>query len=578
MAYYQDSDGSSSSSSSDSEGAEDPLTRLLRITEEQDRVIEHSAEDALQSSSLSDDVPPKVPLSERIKRDNEIRSPQGPIARIVRLVRNSHNSGVNASDSESDSESDEEEIDRDIIARIVALRLASMDKGEEEKGAVNSNHEDPLERIRRMEEEDNHRKQQLEKRKEQAAARQKESKQPTTDQSIEPQETDEDVIGKELVRRIIAMRLATIDDEEISVHSTPEDPLVRIMNMNAEDTLVSAMSLMQYTDAQNDIDDEDDDAVIRNKDFYELNSMIQMNDLEELERRAVSLAESVKTKLSSSTLVDLTRDNDTSIDNSGIGYLALAMGGHKDVVNQSHTMNGLDISKITNDGEDDESDRRFVSMSDSILDSPSRMNQGKGKRQGLLGDLSYDQSSQSFEPEDGFISNYIGKSFQDQDDMESSNWNENGENKVLEKVWSPSYPKKKTVTKQGDSTSQAKTCLVSDWWGVIGEFAGIRSSSGDWSDSQSSLSYATTESITTDSIASLNLSMQGIQTQIDEEPSKGVQSQIVLPQQQETQSEREVLADSNTLSVSMLEEKRRRKREIEAWRLSLTKSFHNKVT
>ncbi len=566
MVLYEDSDGSSSEGLDD-----DPLAKLMRMVEEQDHAMAHPAQDVLQSTSISTsssrlDRSPKGPLSDL--RGDKRDKLEDSLGRIAGVGDQSHI----YDDSDRDSDGDEEEIDRDIVARIVAMRLTAIDRGDDGKELKNSNHEDPLERIRRMEEEEE-RKQTMAQRKVEAKQQRQQKQQqkqqsvPKSNKSSEPEESEEDAAGKELVKRIIAMRLAAIDEEDNnSVHSTPEDPLVRIMNMNAEDTLFSVISLMQYTEPENG-SNEEEDTIIRERDFYDLNNMIQKNDLEELEKCAATLAESVKTKLSASTLADLTCDSETTIDHSGVGYFALAMGGHKDIVNQSHMMNGLDISKITND-EDEESDRRFVSMSDSILDSPSRVK----KKQGLLGELSSDDTIHSLEQDNGFISRYIGKSTQREDGRTSLTLNGNGKEERLEIAWTPFSPKKKSSSKEGDASFHSKACLVSDWWGVIGDFAGIRSSSGEWSDSQSSMSYATTESITTDSIASLNISMQGLQTAVVDGAST-LEVKIV-PTGHETWDEKEEKVDLNTSSISVLEEKRKRKRELEAWRLSLARSFH----
>jgi hypothetical protein len=114
-------------------------------------------------------------------------------------------------------------------------------------------------------------------------------------------------------------------------------------------------------------DSEESDRMIRKKDFRDLDSMIQSDDLEALEAKAALIAESVKAKLTDSRLADLSGESraDTTIDGYPVTAFSnnkLAVGGKETGSNQG--INELDISKISSD----HGERYFVSMSDSILD------------------------------------------------------------------------------------------------------------------------------------------------------------------------------------------------------------------
>lgn len=537
---YRDSDGSSS------ESAEDPLERLMRQAEEEDLLLE-------QQKQLQQQQKPGLG---KATQSSSVQPPTNGASKGPRSTV-----GDDVGDGIGDDH--DEVVDKDIIAQIVAKRLSAMDRGEDGNDMRNSSHEDPLERISRIQEE--------EEKKADLARKREEARRQAQQKRISEPEDDEDAAGKELVKRIIAMRLAAIDDEDNdSVHTSPEDPLVRIMNMDAEDTLLSVIALTQFVEPQDENnEDDEEDVIIRNRDIFDLNTMIQKNDLEELEKRAASLAESVKNKLSVSTLADLTHENGTSVDQSGVGYFALAMGGHRDVVNHSHAMNGLDISKITNDGDED-SDRRFVSMSDSILESPSRKNKKKDNISGLLGSISSQESWQSL---DEVINNVmVANHIRDLPDVEVKHivpaLNGYRKEAPLETISSPMIPKKAAIPKSGEKING-----VADWWGVVGDFAGFRSagSSGDWSDSQSSMSYPTTESVTSGSVASMDSSIQGVHVKFHHDvPKKShVEPQPVVGKP----IVKEKLVSPKASELSVLEQKRRRKRELEAWKLSIERSF-----
>lgn len=552
---YSDSDASSS------DDAEDPIERLMKLAEKEDLSLEQPKQ---QKQGLGTTVQSSgQPSITTVARKGGTRDTSTTVE-------------ANRGENVGDEDEEEEVVDKEIIAKIVARRLAAIDRGDDGNDLRHSSHgndmrqsshEDPLERIRRMQEAEEKR-QELVKKREEARRQKQEAQQKGLS---EPEGTDEDAAGKELVRRIIAMRLAAIDDEDnSSVHTSPEDPLVRIMNMDAEETLLSVIALTQYVEHQeeNNEDDDEDDVLIRKRDFFDLNTMIQKNNLEELEKRAASLAESVKSKLSVSTLADLTQDNDITVDTSGVGFLALAMGGHKDVVNHSHVMNGLDISKITNDGDED-ADRRFVSMSDSILESPSRKNKPSEKTMSeLLGSISSQDSMRSL---DEVITNMLND-ICDLPGVEVTNivpaLNGKKGQGALETISPRLVPKNVVISKPGE---KIPVNGVTDWWGVVGDFAGLRSgSSGEWSDSQSSMSYTTTESVTTASVVSLDASMQGLQVKFhDELPKYNGVAQPVVRKTIAT----EQLVSPRKSELSALEQKRRRKRELEAWKMSIERSF-----
>lgn len=262
---------------------------------------------------------------------------------------------------------DEDLTEQELIRQIIELRLAAIDS-EGHNDSVQTSPEDPLERLMKMIEDENIPKASI------------------TDLKPSPQlGPSEQEREKALIARIIALRLVAVDreaegggpkDQDAATSDpasrVPEDPLERIMNLNAEDRLISAIHLKRYEDPIEEESDEGEDAIVHNKDIRDLSHMIQENDLDELEKAASMLAESVKAKLTVSHLADLSHD--TTIipedDDMAKGYMALAIGGgqNKNPGNTPNiSMTTLDLSKIS-----DDSDRRFVSMSDSILDSPER--------------------------------------------------------------------------------------------------------------------------------------------------------------------------------------------------------------
>lgn len=615
---------------SSSEGPEDPLVRIMRMAEEDDR-LRDEGDDSDNSDPDQGDGPrgPRSRINDMDDDDSEdeeanIEANKGIIARIIamRLGATDKGGGKKASSSKppapspkvarnvpqldegdsdqsdahqdplsrfvnDDDDDDDIEANKEIVARIIATRLAVADKGEE-KTYSKSKPQDPLVRIMRMEAKDE--KNRMEQAKNEDNGRYKQHRQ---DEAL----TSSD---KEMIARIIAIRMAQVDEEEPNTawNSKPEDPLERIVNMNAEDQLLSAVSLMNYSASQDDSDDDDENDMIRKKDFRDLSKMIQHNDLEELERQAIAMADSVKFKLNASGLADLSRKNNTTADSdTGLGYMALALGDHKEVVNRFHAMEGLNISKITND---DEGDGRFVSMSDSILDSSMKGDEAEERTHILLGERNSSNASiengsiASLEQADSYISQYMESPTKAAESMGLSSGFDEGARDVDDRL--PRSPKKKlsyskkATSQQWDDPVQSNSVFVSDWWGVLGDFAGIRADC--WSDSQSTMSY--TESVLSDSVASLGASTQTQGYEASPLPQISTFSDTLIASDVEqfvgtvdpdgrgnagkdgTASDHESAPKSRPVhhSLSLLDQKRQRKRELEAWRSSLEKSFH----
>lgn len=616
---YDDDDSSS-------EGGDDPLSRLMRMAEEEDREGEAAASSGRMSGPLGpkpstkgthtedsggDSDGPQDPLSrfadfedddtdDEDEEDNEAN--KEIVARIIasRLAAADKGEGKSSSYSNrddpqdplsriadmedgTDDEEEDNEANKEIIARIIASRMAAVDEGEG-KPPSNSNRGDPLARIMRIDKQGENEEEEAPVPHRQEVEKPDSGRYPHVHEN-EPLTASE----KEIVARIVAIRMAQIDDDapDSSWNRNPEDPLERIMNMNAEEQLLSAASLIHYSVAEDDSDEEDYDDIIRKKDFRNLNKMIQENDLEELERQVAAMADSVRTKLTASTLADLSRNYDSTLDSdAGLGYAALAMGGHKEVINQSHVMTSLDISKITSD---DDGDGRFVSMSDSILDSSVKINIEPigGRKSELLGgtNASDNDSIQSSERGKALIAHYTESPSKAENKLLSSNFNVNSI-RGIDLSSSPISPKKnlpkpkKSTSQQWDDPVQSKSVFISDWWGVLGDFAGIRS---DWSDSQSTMSY--TESVLSDSVASLGASTQteDYDTPVAEISGSDTLTAKALDQFLGLSTARDSGSTSGGPgetkqkpvhhSLSLLEQKRRRKRELEAWRASLSTSF-----
>jgi hypothetical protein len=302
-------------------------------------------------------------------------------------------------------------------------------------------------------------------------------------------------------------------------------------------------------------------------------------------------------------------DSDT-----GIGYLALAKG-RKDIVNTSHAMNGLDISKISND---DDGDGGFVSMSDSILDSPGRANKSDGQWNQLLGPEPPEDSMHSggvrasagesstdtkqrkglspaaaaaLDQGNGYNTQFAGQPSQGESSRFALGLNGTGRKETIndEAFRSPRTQSRRQVNvrnlsfQKDDSPVQNKSYSISDWAAV----GGLANLLADFSDSQSSTSYA--ESSAQDSVTSFEATTRAslldtpVANELDQLVGKmdwdGVKAAAekyetsvagprAFPPATTSQS-----FEANVSGMSALEEKRKKKRELEAWRNSLTKSF-----
>ena len=504
---------------------------------------------------------------------------------------------------------DEELTEQELIAQIIALRLAAADAGEIDNDSVITSPEDPLERLMKMSGGDMNQSSPSVKIR------------PSIALGLVEQERE-----KALIARIVALRLAAADkegkheedDDNSDAASDPVDPLERIMSMNAEDRLISAVNLSHYEDPTDEENDEEN-AIVHKKDFRDLSYMIQENDLAELERKATMLAASVKAKLTTSNLADLTTETMIYEDDSAsTGYLALTTGGNKDAVNASNGMGGLDISRISDDG-----DRRFVSMSDSILDSPDRGRPGNGYRSSLLGmDSSVDDSrhsgrlrtgqSSGMEPtarkglsmaaaaaldlDSDFGTQVAGEPSQSESGRRGLGFYGNaGKETIGDAPYrSPLVQgKKATNLRSPDSSDKNQSYAISDWAAV----GGLANVLADFSDSQSATSYtgsgyadsAYAESSAQDSVSSSNEPLNrpfGFEPPIATELDKlvGTFDWEGANQAYDASSTSSLpLFDQNPPhsqdkgGLSALQEKRLKKRELEAeadaWRESISQSF-----
>ena len=422
---------------------------------------------------------------------------------------------------------------KDIIARIVERRLQAIESGDDDNDSVDSYPRDPLERLQQiMREEEESTKSELEENKEASGTEQHKQAVENNREKSNRHELSED--EKSLVRRIVELRLASIEAEEgngdYSISSEPpKDPILRVMNMNAEDTLIAAASLLQFV-IQPETNDDEIDAVVCNRDIFELNTMIQHNDLEELGRKAVSLAQSFKYKLDqsyASTPVPPWNDTTLSIDTSEKGYLALT----RDAVNRSHSS---EVSKVDDDDVDYSGRHRADDGSSHCMNPLSascqhNVQQVPGIRT-AMGELGYEKSLR------------------------------------IERCIESVSPRKTLTSGQVDIAR-------SGWWGVVNNRVTFHADTDAWeSDSQSSLSNVSTSSDKAASDCSKDESMRMLP--IDGEIDWTSINNVPLPRQPE-----KLGTASSTLGPrreSALDAKRRKKRELEALKISITKSVEKR--
>lgn len=568
-----------------SSAPEDPLLRLMEMEDEEDRGDSATDED---EKNTSDQVQiQSAPVLRQSKKDNE------------------------PSHTEVELQIDEELTEQELIAQIIALRMAAIDSGDRNnESSVRSSPEDPLDRLLNMGANDSF---------ENSSQGKKETKHVLAEDQQEREQA--------LIARIIALRLAaaekegeTEEDSDADSHasSSPADPLERIMNMNAEERLISAVKLKQYEDpTENDEEEMDDeDAIVHKKDFRDLNSMIQENELGELERKASTLAATVKYKLANSDLADMTRESEMSIedtDTAATGYLALATGGKTDVTTTSTIMGGLDISKISDDG-----DRNFISVPDSILDSPGRGRKSKGYGLSLLDTGSRDNSQHSghlragqssgtdpaskkglssaaaaaLDTGDDHAIQFAGEPSQGESGRRGFGFYANGSKATIGDApyRSPSSPTKKPINLRSPGSPVQNTAYGISEWAAVGGFANVLA---DFSDSHSATSYTGStygsayeyaESSAQDSVASFEATTRAsaLQTPLANELDKLVgtmdwEGVSAAAKKYESSFGDKDDAENHQAGLSVLQEKRRKKRDLEAeaeaWKDSISKSF-----
>jgi len=532
MSYFDDSSSDESSRSL----PEDPLERILMMNGDEDGETTHTRDKPTGPlSPPPESAPPRLLKPER--DDDDDKDDRIPPTR-----------------KGNREPKDKPLTDEEIVAQIIAQRLAAIDQ-EAENDSVHSSPQDPLQRILQMEEEENGKGKPAKGGDKQEKPDQETSSQPTPEQQI--------------VARIIAMRLAAIDaqgegaaaDDE-SINSNPEDPLVRIMNMKAEDTLASAMALMQFEAEQNqaDADEWDEyDSVLQKRDIFDMNAMIEKEDLHQLEQRAGTLARIMKRRLGDGEESDdSVSPNDTTMTSEADkGYLALV----KDAVNRSYVSEKTEPGLSDSDFKQPRQQFRYVSMTGSILDGV-----GKPGRNPAGDDSS---STSTLDESDYFDAEAVASP------SPKNKQTARMSGSPIKNMLSPGSPRKKLISSNVDVS-------FSDWWGVVGDLAGIKTGSDTFSDSQSNLSYvSSTDSAWTDSVTSMEASANELAYEASPQKEtrkvgksgifdfNGIQSAI---RKFETSSHD---VEHPEPRPSLLEEKRRKKRELEAWKTSISRSMHS---
>jgi hypothetical protein len=409
---------------------------------------------------------------------------------------------------------------KEIIACIVERRLQAIENGVDDDDSVASYPRDPLQRLEQiMKEEEENTKKTLEENKEGAGTEvHKQGVENKREKSCGGELNDHE---KSLVRRIVELRLAAFETEErdndFALSSEPpQDPILRVMNMNAEETLIAAASLLQYVTTP-DASADDYDAVVCTREIFELNHMIQHNNLEELGRKAVSLAQSFKNKLDQSyPSPPVASWQCTALSMNTSEKVNIAQT--KDAVNGSHS------PKVAKLDDDDESQRHLVDDSSSYQMNPvnTRSQHHNYQIQGIRTGMA--------PLELGF------------------------EKSLRNEVYIDSVSlRQKFKSGQVDMPR-------SDWWGVVSDLVTFRADTDEWeSDSQSSLSNVSTWSVEEASDGSRDESMRKL-------PKDGE----ALQRQSELSG---VVLTGGTLRESALDAKRRKKRELEALKISITKSI-----
>ena len=368
-------------------------------------------------------------------------------------------------------------------------------------------------------------------------------------------------------------------------------------------------------DFTSESESESSEVMFKRKDEKELKSMIRHDDLSALEEKANQLAESLKMKLMNSQLASLSGESESM------------WSGSKDKGTTPRGLNDLDISKITQ--EDADTTRSFVVMSDSILvESPARNMIGNGyhsnsrncSTHGYLGEdqrqppqrIYYsndgdssssrrrragessaanfamregNESPSSSSPTGSITQNAGEPSEGDRRMPNTRNYGERyGRFPGVEpgeagydsqgKSQSKTLPAPKTLQFRTDESfndrqkesSVNKSFSIADW-SAVGNTASILQ---DWSDSHSASSYADSYA---ESCSSLEATTRAsaLDTPLANEIDKLV-ANLDWDGVKTAASKFETSAGEGTPNLS-IQEKRRKKRELEAWRTSISRSF-----
>jgi len=429
---------------------------------------------------------------------------------------------------------------KEMVARIIAQRLEALDNGNDDD-SVHSYPRDPFERLEQsMREEEEQQKystkksQRFEKRIEQSEERDTSKRDCTSRKREKSNVGGLDDEQRAIIRRIVELRIAAIEaeglNEDVGIGvgpGNPQDPLMRIMNMNAEDSLFAAVALMQYSVQPEALDPQDDEAILCRRDMFELNGMIQHDELKELEREAIFLAQTVKDKLDRSDIQPIAFPPQNNSSGEGGGYDALA----RKTASRSLC-------------------RESTTLDDDGSDMSSRQDQF------------HDCSSRPMKADDSPSRSKVSTVHQSR--ISATNQT-NGRIEQLDlskDVADPVSPKKKITSSPTDTAT-------SNWLGIVG-CTNVRAATDLEESDSHSMSSTSTDSVLVASFTSSDVSLGMIARdgEIDWAGIRAVIHRYHNPSSTNT-STAAVLRESN------LEEKRRRKRELEALKISMTDSWRS---
>lgn len=379
-----------------------------------------------------------------------------------------------------------------------------------------------------------------------------------------------------------------------------------------------------FPDESEQSDSDESDAMVRKKDFRELSSMIEEDDLAALTTKASLLADSLKTKLVDSEIADLSSETEDD-KKTTVGNLYGGFGQPKSrEASFQQGLSDLELSRIGSEN----GDRNFVEVSDSILASPARTNGLELPTGGLpMSGTSPDNSNQSGSSSSGFVARAPsgessgGKDVTHPGAMVNSDYfpHEADEGHVTQKAGEPSQGERRqdrlgvaprvaayAEHDVADSTSrrynnppqnisqrkpvlfptsaEAKTTMfktddlppprsaekdisgvntsysISDW-SAVGVTASVLA---DWSDSCSTSSYG-------DSVSSMEATTRpsALSTPFANEIDNLV-AQFDFDGVKLAAEKYETSMDEHQ---KVIDEKRRKKRELESWRTSISKTF-----